>query len=104
MYSCQYCLRSNFKSQHGLSQHQSQGVCYVAHLREMSSGPGQMGSAHDNQYSPRRLRSNMVHDQADNWVYIAPDAPTRHKYSPFLQNLDNDALEAIRIEMGGHYG
>ena len=67
----------------------------------MSSGPGEMGSAHDNHDSPRRLRSNMVHDQADNWVYVAPDAPTRHECTPFLQNIDNDALEAITIGMGG---
>ena len=50
-YACEYCGRSNFTSQYGLTQHQSKGACYEALVRDL--GPTA---------SPRRLRSNRLSD------------------------------------------
>ena len=50
-YTCEYCGRSNFTAQYGLSQHQSTGACYEAMVRDL--GPTA---------SPRRLRSNRLSD------------------------------------------
>ena len=70
---CEFCGRSNFTSQHGLTQHQSTGPCYEALLAERGVPS-----------SPRRLRSNHLNDG----VGLPRDVPARpHKEDGMFRRL-----------------
>ena len=94
MLRCSFCGRDDFKSQHGLSQHQNQGLCNELSQRAMGLATAPR--------SPRPFRSNLSLDVGGYAIHKAPPPPQKQGAAfPHVDNIDQDDLEEITHEMGG---